>query len=341
MIKTLHITSVIAAVLAAGLFVLPVFFGFRNDENIEKFLAAPSTLDRFRADAGNTTRTGQDKTSPLVTQAATFALILNPPPPPVAVKDHTPKLPKETSARDIPKSITAKFKVVATSYNQSRPEESLALVDEPGKGLHWVRQADVVGNLTIEVQDGMVLAKAGSKIQTLAVSHKPQASLLAGASDVPFPIKAPAPTPRTSGKRSSIDRNRPRTGKTGNTGNSGSQAGVSTTISEADATTIEEQKAKAAKIFAELEAMARNTGSSKTSSGESNKGGTTVSGGADTTAEGTGVTGGEAGKIGDLGKELKNITSARERAKLLRQRRAERSKKLRERIEKARRSRQK
>jgi len=337
MIKTLHITSIIAAVLAAGLFVLPVFFGFRNDEQVEKFLAAPSTLDRFRKDAGNTTRTGQDKTSPLVTQATTFALILNPLPPkpvdrgPGPIDTHKPPQPPQPP-------VSAKFKVVATSYNQSRPEESLALVDEPGKGLHWVRQADVVGHLTIEVQDGIVLAKAGSKIETLAVPHKPYMSLLAGASDVPFPIETPAPTPRTSGKGSSINRNRPRIGKTGNTG---LQAGVSTTISEADAASIKEQDAKAEKIFAELMAEARNTSSSKTSSGESDKGGAAVSGSTDTTAEGTGVTGGEASKISDLGKELKNVTSARERAKLLRQRRAERSKKLRERIEKARRTRQK
>ena len=334
MIKTLHITSIIAVVLAAGLFVFPVVFGFRGDERVEKFLTAPSVLDQFRKNAGHTTRAGSDETSPLVAQAGVYGFILDPPEPVVA-KDPRPGPTKTPTVRDLPKSIKPKFKVIATSYNTSRPEESLALIDEPGKGLHWVRQADIVGNLTIEVQNGSVLAKAGTRAETIAVPHKPRMSLIAGQSEVPIPAETSTPTVTPvlrKGNRGKGSVNRPRVGKTGNTG---AEATASPTMNEEDIETLEEQKAMAEKIFAELEAMT-GTKSDKTSSAGNPAAAEDGAAG----AKGTGITGTEADNIGDLGRELENVQlSPSDRAKQLKQRRAERSKKLRERIEKSRRTR--
>ena len=41
MIKTLRITTIIAAFLAVGLLAFPVVYGYRGDEEIEKFLKSP------------------------------------------------------------------------------------------------------------------------------------------------------------------------------------------------------------------------------------------------------------------------------------------------------------
>jgi len=344
MIKTLHITSIIVVVLAAGLFVFPVVFGFRGDAEIEKFLTAPSVLDKFRKAASKNARTNENESSPLVARATSFALILNPPPKKIVKKDPKPEPVESIHPKPPPEHIpSAKFKVVATSYNQSRPEESLALIDEPGKGLHWVRQADVVGNLTIEVQNGSVLAKAGNKTETLTVPHKPHMSLIAGESQIPAAIGIPTVTPtRQPPKRgNSKDKNTPRIGKTGNTGSQATaSSAISEAISEADIATIEEQKEMAEKIFAELEAMGSPT-TNKTNSAKGNEGRSAVAGDASkTSGEETGITDTEASKIGDLGRELENL-SPRERAKRARDKRAaERSKKLQERIERARRTRE-
>ena len=47
MIKTLRITSVVAAILAVILFIFPVVFGGRSDERIEGFLNSPSVIEKF------------------------------------------------------------------------------------------------------------------------------------------------------------------------------------------------------------------------------------------------------------------------------------------------------
>jgi hypothetical protein len=332
MIKTLHITSIIVAVLAAGLFAFPVVFGFRGNKEIDNFLKAQSALAKYRQ-AGKTAGAGRDETSPLVTQAAKWALIIDPLPPtpdPIDNDDNRPG--PETKEPGTPKPpIRPKFKVLATSYNQTRPEESLALVDEPGKGLHWVRQADIVGNLTIEVQNGSVLAKSGSRSETLAIPHKPQMSLLASEFNGSFPAVTPTPTinrtPPKGGRSGTINRKPPRQGKTGNT------ISAPPTRSKANTEMSEEQKAKTEKLLAELQALAAST-SKKTSSTNSSDSTEPES------TTGTNITDAEAGQVGELGKELGNVEpTPSDRAKQLRDRRAERSKRLRDRIEKARRNR--
>jgi hypothetical protein len=135
----LRITSVIAAVLAAGLFAFPVVFGFRSDENIEQFLVSASVIDEFRQDKGGRVGKGEGQISPLVEQANAFALYLNPPPPPpkkIKPKPIKQETPTVEVVREIPKprEPKPKFRVVFTSFYEARPEMSLALIDEVGKG---------------------------------------------------------------------------------------------------------------------------------------------------------------------------------------------------------------
>ncbi|MCP4614632.1 MAG: hypothetical protein GY845_38625 [Planctomycetes bacterium] len=178
MIKTLGIMSVLAVALAAVLIVFSVVvFGAGGDKDIEELLGEPGVIEKFNNSAGNKATRGTNEVSPLVQQAGAFALYLNPPKPkaPRPMKGRSPSIKRAPSA-------SPKFKVLGTSYYKGRPESSLAFIDEPGKGLHWVRQGSKVGHLLIqEVKDGIVVIKDNNGTFELKAEETPQISLLAGA----------------------------------------------------------------------------------------------------------------------------------------------------------------
>ncbi len=181
MIGTLRITSILAVALAAILVVFSVVFGVRSDKDIEKLLSDPNVIEKFDNSAGKKAMGGSNQVSPLVQQAGAFALYLNPPKP----KTPRPATGRITSTPRGP-SATPKFTVLGTSYNRDRPESSIALIDEPGKGLHWVRQSSMVGHLLIEeIKDGVVVVKDNNGTFELKAEEEPHISLLEGASNVP------------------------------------------------------------------------------------------------------------------------------------------------------------
>ncbi|MHC4618673.1 MAG: hypothetical protein ACYTEQ_13080 [Planctomycetota bacterium] len=194
MIKTLRITSIIAVILAAGLFVVLGVFGFRGDEGIEKFLNSPGAVEKFKQAKGRRPTRGSNQVSPLVQQAEAFALYLNPPAR-GPIRDTRPPARGERP-REIPKppASSAKFTVIATSFQESAPELSLALIDEPGKGRHWVRQSNVVNHLTIEqIKDGVVVVRGSKGTVEIPVEQRaPRRSLLAGSSPVSAAPGGPA-----------------------------------------------------------------------------------------------------------------------------------------------------
>ena len=168
MIKTLRITSIIAAIAATVLLVLPAVYGVRSDPKIEEFLKSPGTIDKFTAAKGQGPAKDESQTSPLVKQAADFGRYLNPPPPPPpkVVPGAAPQGP----AVPAPPVVAAKFDLIATSYYASHPEQSFVLIDEPGKGLHWVKQGSAVGHLTIEtVKDGAIVVRDGQRTSEMTV----------------------------------------------------------------------------------------------------------------------------------------------------------------------------
>jgi hypothetical protein len=182
MIKTLRIMSVLAVALAAVLVVFSVVvFGARGDKDIEELLGEPNVIEKFNSSSGNKATRGANQVSPLVQQAGAFALYLNPPKP----KPTRPVKDRPSTIKRAP-SATPKFKVMGTSYYKDRPESSIALIDEPGKGLHWVRQSSMVGHLLIqEIKDGIVVIKDNNGTFELKAEEKPRISLLAGAPAVP------------------------------------------------------------------------------------------------------------------------------------------------------------
>ncbi|MHC4085516.1 MAG: hypothetical protein ACYSWZ_07250 [Planctomycetota bacterium] len=182
MIKTLRITTIIAAFLAVGLLAFPVVYGYRGDEGIEKFLKSPGSIEKFKKAKGAKLNTG-NRVSPLVQQALLFAEYLNPTRPSAPIKRTAKVSPVPRVVPNIPAPIrsTAKFKLIGTSYYASHPAMSLAYIDEPGKGLHWVRQGSMVAHLTIEqVQDGSIIVKDREKTVTLVAERTPKKSLIKG-----------------------------------------------------------------------------------------------------------------------------------------------------------------
>jgi hypothetical protein len=176
MIKTLRITSIAAVVLAGILFIFPVVFGVRGDGQIEQFLNSAGVIAEFREATSNKAKES-DQVSPLVKQAEAFALYLNPPPKPRPVV----QAPAVTPEIRPPAPVSAKFTLVGISHYQSHPEMSMALIDEPGKGLHWVRQSSEVGHLIIEqVKDGSVVVRDGQRTFEIATQQPTEMILLGG-----------------------------------------------------------------------------------------------------------------------------------------------------------------
>jgi hypothetical protein len=177
MIKTLRITTIIAAVLAVIFFVLPMVFGGRNDEKIEQFLSSTGIVEKFNKEADNKAKTSKSQTSPLVMQAELFAKYLNPPEP----VPSTPAVPQPTISPPQPRVYTPKFTLLGTSVYTAQPEMSLAFIDEPGKGLRWVKQGGQVEHITIkEVKEGLVVLQDGQRTFEISAQQQPEQSLIEG-----------------------------------------------------------------------------------------------------------------------------------------------------------------
>ena len=173
MIKTLRITSVVAAILAGVFFnVYPVIYGVSSDNGIDEFLKLPSAKEKFENAADTKTKTGESQESPLVKQAEAFALYLNPIKPPVRKTSKGIKTPGISSKMN----VTPKFTVYATIVCPENPNLSQALIDEPGKGRYWIQQSSMVGHLLIEqVKDGLVVVKGAEETFDIEITEKAEA----------------------------------------------------------------------------------------------------------------------------------------------------------------------
>ncbi len=171
MIKTLRITSIAVAALAVVFLVSSVVFGFKGNSEIEEFLNKPGAVAAFTKARGASSG-GSDKADPLVKQAQSYAHFLNPPAPERAVAKIDPRdlLPKNIE----PAKPQPKFKLVGISYCQGDPSESLAFVDEVGKGSHWVRVDATLGHLKIEeINEDSVVVSSGDEQMTLTADSGP------------------------------------------------------------------------------------------------------------------------------------------------------------------------
>lgn len=176
-LKTLRITGIIAVASVAILFAVPALFGVHHDEKVEQFLNSPGAIEKFNEAKADKPAGSDRQISPLIKQAEAFALYLNPPAKP------EPKTTRPSRARregPRPKgTVSSKFELIGTSYYELRPDLSLALVDEPGKGLHWVRQSGKVGHLIIEnIKDALVVVRDGKRTFELTCERPKKTSLV-------------------------------------------------------------------------------------------------------------------------------------------------------------------
>ncbi|MHC4103637.1 MAG: hypothetical protein ACYSR9_01755 [Planctomycetota bacterium] len=176
-LKTLRITGIIAVASVAILFAVPALFGVHHDEKVEQFLNSPGAIEKFNKAKADKPAGSHEQISPLIKQAEAFALYLNPP------AKRKPKTTKPSRARreePRPKGpVSSKFELIGTSYYELRPDLSLALIDEPGKGVNWVRQSGKVGHLIIEdIKDALVVVRDGKKTFELTCERPKKTSLV-------------------------------------------------------------------------------------------------------------------------------------------------------------------
>jgi len=166
-----------AAILAVVFLVFLVVLGVRSDEKVEEFLNSAGVIEKF-AKARGAKAKGSSQTPPLVKQAQSFGLYLNPP----ALPKSKLKAPASTRGPAVrPSLVSARFQLIGTSFHHSHPELSMALIDEPGKGMSWVRQSSRVGHLLIDrIKDGFIVVKDGKRTFELAPKRVERRSLVKG-----------------------------------------------------------------------------------------------------------------------------------------------------------------
>ncbi len=316
MIKTLRITSVAAVALAVVFFAFPAVFGVRGDEQTERFLNSAGVIEKFNKLRSGKSAKGRSQVSPLVKQAEAFALYLDPPKPPKP--EITTPGPRPTPIPGPkPKVVSAKFTLIGTSYYASHPELSLALIDEVGKGLRWVRQSGKVGHLIIEeVKAGLVVVRDGQGTFELAPQRPEKRSLLKGAassartgpkSTLPSSIgpKAASTVPAPAAS-STISRRLP---------------------SSRPPRVSAEESAALEKLMSKLKTVRESAQSDKAGSGRSDEDVAALMGKLLSDFQSTRISAEEAKRLDRLGKELKDISEDPNRP---RSRKIERPKRSRE-----------
>ncbi len=173
MLKTLlnlfSILSLVCAGLVLTLCANQWFMYAQNNIQDE----GPSIVEIFKNIEDVSKENDQDKVSPLVSQAGEYALIINPPKPPEVKKvEPKPRITQPPVAY-APRP-SAKFKLLSTSYNRDRPEDSVALISEPGKDEHWAKVGDIIGNFVLErIEPGIIIYRYGDQANEMAVEMKP------------------------------------------------------------------------------------------------------------------------------------------------------------------------
>jgi len=168
----------VAALVCAGAVLLHCVDQWLPDAADSKPEPELSLVERFKQAGGAGVGRGgnQETVSPLVEKAKAFALYLNPPEPAKPKPNQISHVASSTTKTIAPVTLaetTAKFVLVATSYYEARPEKSLALVSEPGRGNRWVRPGERLGHFTLErVEQGSIVFRDGDRTSNMAVGTK-------------------------------------------------------------------------------------------------------------------------------------------------------------------------
>jgi hypothetical protein len=176
MIRIMHIISILA-LAAAGVIFCRCLGGAGSEEQVH----ATSAVERFLQNGTGKTEES-DRLPPLLQEAQALALLLNPPRPPSGsapapktvitaplsaktVSNVTPALPVT------PPASAPKFELHGISYYRQKPDQSMALVLEPGGTRRWVHPGEQLGHLTIDRIDcNSVLCRDGAQTHVVALA---------------------------------------------------------------------------------------------------------------------------------------------------------------------------
>lgn len=182
MVNTLRITSLAAVVLAVIVLASVlgptrlVSFRMRNDARLERILAEPNVVDRFKENPANKASGSADQTPMLVRQAQDFAKILNPTRP--AATTPAAKTGGPVTPPPLPPS-SAKFTLIGLSYSAVRPEESFGYIRLSDNTFQWVRKGDEIGHITVrEIRRSSILCWDGSHESEMTVTAPPETANL-------------------------------------------------------------------------------------------------------------------------------------------------------------------
>ncbi len=214
MIRLLHVLSVLVILLAGGMLTLCVTQWAQDGPQHNPLLERSGAVEAFTQRTHETPSEEKERLSPLIAAASAFAGHLNPPAPP-KIPPAVQEVPRPVAPVVRPPTASVKFKLCGTSCCDDRPEQSMALIWEPGskEAARWVKKGTQVGHFIIqEIRPGSVVYRVGEQVQEMAI--EPQAAGAAVTAEgggsrepaTPVPAKAeaarlPALTKRpTSGK---------------------------------------------------------------------------------------------------------------------------------------------
>jgi len=206
MIRLLYVLSGLAILLAGGIFALCARQWSQSDSARDASLQRPSAVELFLERTRKTPLEENERVPPLMAEANTFAVHLNPPAsakPQPAVQE-TPK-PAPVAPVVRPPTASPKFKVCGTSCCDDQPERSMALILEPGdrEAARWVKRGTQVGHCIIqEIRPGSVMYLDGEQVREMALERETAATAVAAGDtssvDAGLPVAAKAEAARVS-----------------------------------------------------------------------------------------------------------------------------------------------
>jgi hypothetical protein len=179
------------------------------DPRIGEFVGGPTVLEKYRQTNGFDPNDRREEMPPLVKQAELFAEYMD---PARVQKGAMPAISKVGSVAPSPNSkfYTPKFVLHGTCYHPSRPEDSLALVWQPGAEdgtLQWVRQGDRLGRFVVDqIKHGAIVYRGGEQKHEMKVQADPaqESLVLSRRSDAGVTSKAAALRPIALNNRRSV-----------------------------------------------------------------------------------------------------------------------------------------
>ena len=177
MVKTIYAIGVLSLTGACIIFskcAIQCIQGAPEAENIE----SSKIVERFKQSDNYNQNISKQTMSPLVKQAEFFALYLNPPEPPKPRQVRKPPKPVREGKPVIivkPEAPKPKFRVIATSYYRSKPNESMAFISEPDSDDRWVKRGEQLGHFIVDkIQPGILIYKYENQVFEIAVNTEKQ-----------------------------------------------------------------------------------------------------------------------------------------------------------------------